>query len=84
MNSDLVQDAVLRNLQVLAESISRINESLEVTEPEVRWSEINSRRTLLTHGYLAISLDIVWDVVQQDLPGLDAAVQRMRSRQPSA
>ena len=59
MNSELVQDAVLRNLQVLPESTSRLSESIKATEPEVPWSEIKAFRTRLTHGYLTINLDIV-------------------------
>ena len=79
MASELVQDAVLRNLQVLAESTSRLSEAIKATEPAVPWPEINAFRNRLTHGYLAVNLDIVWEVVRQNLPELDAAVRRMRS-----
>ena len=79
MTSELVQDAVLRNLQVLAESTSRLSDRAKATEPAVPWPEIQSFRNRLAHGYLSINLDIVWEVVRQDLPELDAAVRRMRS-----
>ena len=79
MASELVQDAVLRNLQVLAESASRLSDRFRSTEPAVPWPEITSFRNRLTHGYLAINLDIVWEVGRQDLPTLDAAVRHMRS-----
>ena len=84
MASELVQDAVLRNLQVLAESTSRLSERIKATEPSVPWPEIRSFRNRLTHGYLAVNLDIVWEVVQQNLPELDAAAHRMLARQPPA
>lgn len=83
MNSDLVQDVVVRNLQVLAESTSRLSESIKATEPEIPWSEIRAFRNRLAHGYLTIDLDAVWEVVEQNLPELDAAIGRMRSRKPS-
>ena len=79
MASELIQDAVLRDLQVLAESTSRLSDRIKATEPEVPWPEITSFRNRLTRGYLAINLDIVWEVVRQDLPELDVAVLRMRS-----
>ena len=82
--SELVQDAVLRNLQVLAESTARLSEHIKATEPAVPWPEIRSFRNRLTHGYLAVNLDIVWEVVRQNLPELDAAVHRMLARQPPA
>lgn len=84
MSSELVQDAVVRNLQILAESTSRLSESIKATEPEVPWTEIKALRNRLTHGYFTINLVIVWEVVQQNLPELDAAIRRMRSREPSA
>lgn len=84
MNSELVQDAVIRNLQALAESTSRLSESIKATEPDVPWSEIKALRNRLTHGYLAINLNIVREVVEQNLPELDNAIRRMRSRKPSA
>lgn len=83
MYSELVQDAVVRNLQVLAESTSRLSESIKATEPEVPWSEIKVFRTRLIHACMAINLDIVWEVLEQDLPELDSAVRRMRARKSS-
>lgn len=78
MASELVQDAVLRNLQ-LAESASRLGEAIKTTGPAVPWPEIKAFRNRLTHGYLAVNLDIVWEVVRQNLPELDAAVRHLRS-----
>ena len=84
MNSELVQDAVLRNLHALAESTTRLSESLKATEPELAWLEIKAFRNQLTFGFLDINLGIVWEVVEQTLPEIDAAIRRMRSRKPSA
>ena len=66
---------------MLAESTSRLTERIKATEPTVPWSEIRSFRNRLTHGYLDINPDIVWEVVRQNLPELDAAIGRMRSPQ---
>ena len=80
MSSELVQDAVVRNLQVLAESTTRLSERIKATEPAVPWPEIKGFRNRLTHGYLAIDLDTVWEVIVQNLPQLDGAVRRMRAK----
>ena len=84
MASDLVQDAVVRNLQVLAESTIRLSDAIKAIEPAVPWAEIKAFRNRLTHGYLAMDLDTVWEVVRQNLPELDDAVGRMRSRLPAS
>ncbi len=71
----------MRNLQVLAESTTRLSDQIKATEPAIPWPEIRSFRNRLTHGYLAMDLDTVWEVVRQNLPELDDAVRRMRTRQ---
>lgn len=76
-NSPVVQDAVIRNLQILSESTLRLSDSLKATEPEVPWRAIAGFRNVLTHGYLEIDLNAVWSVVDRDLPHLSATVERM-------
>ena len=83
MESILVQDAVIRNLQVLAESTTRLSEQLRSTEPLVPWAKIRGFRNVVTHAYLNIDQDVVWGVVEGDLPELDDAIRRMQVRNES-
>lgn len=75
--SRLVQDAVIRNLQTLAESSQRLSREIKVTEPLIPWRELAGFRNVIVHGYLGVDLGAVWLVVEQDLPALSAAVNRM-------
>lgn len=75
--SQIVQDAVVRNLQTLAESTQRLSESIKATEPDVPWREIAGFRNVLVHGYLGLDLEALWSVVEHDLEGLAEAVERM-------
>ena len=59
-DSHLVQDAVVRNLQTLAESTQRLSGPLKATEPAVPWSAISGFRNILAHNYLGIDLAVVW------------------------
>ena len=76
-DSHLVQDAVVRNLQTIAESTQRLSDGLRATEPEVPWRAIAGFRNVLVHDYFEIDLEVVWSVVDRDLPKLAAAVGRM-------
>jgi len=76
-DSRLVQDAVVRNLQTLAESTQRLSEAIKATEKDVPWQAIAGFRNVLVHAYLGIDLDAVWSVVDRDLPVLAATVGRM-------
>lgn len=78
--SRLVQDAVIRNLQTLAESSQRLSSEIKGTEPQIPWRELAGFRNVIVHGYLGVDLGAVWLVVEQDLPALTDAVNRMASR----
>ena len=74
-NSTLVQDAVIRNLQILAESSQRISDPLKASYPDVRWRDIAGFRNVLVHQYLGVDLDYIWRVVEDDLPELNKRVR---------
>ena len=75
--SRLVQDAVIRNLQTLTESSQRLSGEIKGTEPAIPWRELAGFRNVIVHGYLGVDLGAVWLVVEQDLPALGAAINRM-------
>lgn len=78
--SRLVQDAVIRNLQTLAESSQRLSSEIKGAEPQIPWRELAGFRNVIVHGYLGVDLGAVWLVVEQDLPALTEAVNRMTTR----
>ena len=75
--SRLVHDAVIRNLQTLAEPSQRLSSEIKGTEAQIPWRELSGFRNVIVHGYLGVDLGAVWPVVEQDLPALSAAVNRM-------
>jgi uncharacterized protein with HEPN domain len=75
--SHLVQDAVIRNLQTLAESSQRLSADIKATEAHIPWRELSGFRNVIVHDYLGVDLDAVWLVVVQDLPPLSEALRRM-------
>jgi len=64
------QDAVLRNLHTLAESAQRISSDLKVRHSQVDWRTLSAFRNVVVHNYLGISLDRIWEIVENDLPVL--------------
>jgi uncharacterized protein with HEPN domain len=73
----MVQDAVVRNLQTLTESSQKLSSEIKATEPQVPWRELAGFRNVIVRGYLGVDLGAVWLVVEQDLPPLAEAIERM-------
>ena len=77
MASTLTQDAVLRNLQTLAESTQRLSSALKEARTGVDWDGISGFRNVLVHDYLGLDVDAVWNIVEGDLPNLKRSIQTM-------
>ena len=75
--SRLIQDGVIRNLEVIGEATKNLSEDLRAANPSIPWRQIAGMRDVLIHDYLKVNLSRVWRTVESDLPPLDAAVQRL-------
>jgi uncharacterized protein with HEPN domain len=65
-----LQDSVIRRLLVIAEAARRVSETARQSLPNVSWQEINGMRNRLVHEYDDVNLNIVWNVVQTEIPTL--------------
>jgi uncharacterized protein with HEPN domain len=83
-HSDLIQGAVLHNLQTMAQSIIQLPDALKAGHPEVDWRSLVGFRNILVHDYLGVSVPRVWDIVQSDLPAVRSALESMRRELESA
>ena len=70
-------DAVIRNLEVIGEAVKHLPDDMRRREPEVDWRKIASLRDVLIHEYFGIDAEVVNDIIQHKLSGLEAAVQRL-------
>ena len=75
--STLIQDAVARRLQTMAESTQRLSEMMKSSEADVDWKAISGFRNILVHDYLGIDVDLIWRVIDNRLPGLSDTIERM-------
>jgi uncharacterized protein with HEPN domain len=72
---ELVQVWVLRHLQLIGEAARRLSQEIRTQYPEIPWVAIVAMRNFLVHDYFAVSLEIVWQVVERDLPALRSQVE---------
>ena len=72
----MIQDAVIRNFEVIGEAANRLSPAARDPAGAV-WQRVIAFRNRLIHGYWSVDLLLVWDVIQKDLPGLKLEVARL-------
>jgi uncharacterized protein with HEPN domain len=64
----LIQDAVIRNFEIIGEATKRISKQFTQSHPEIPWQDMAGMRDKLIHDYLDVDLDVVWKTVEVDIP----------------
>ena len=77
MENQMAQDAVLRNLEIMGESIKQLPQEWKGTQPQIEWVKIGDFRNVLAHDYLGVDLKTVWFIIENFLPDLGQAIDRM-------
>lgn len=73
----LRQDGVIRQLEIIGEATKNLTSELREENPQIPWRKVAGIRDRLAHGYYQISLKIVWDAVQNNLPDLKTEVTKI-------
>ena len=75
----MIQDAVIRNFEVIGEATKRLSEALKAEHPDIAWRQIAGFRDVLIHDYLKININRIWGVIEKDLPPLKRIVEQLLS-----
>lgn len=78
LGSDLVQDAVIRNIEIIGEAAGKIMRQcpdFAAAHPEVPWRNTYLMRNRVSHGYDSIEMQTVWETVRHDIPALRAQLR---------
>jgi uncharacterized protein with HEPN domain len=70
MQARLSQDAVLRNFEIIGEAVKRISPKLKDAYPLVPWRRVAGLRDVLIHEYRRVDLNVVWQIMEHDIPQL--------------
>ena len=76
-------DAVIRNLEVIGEAVKCLPEEIKSQQPDVEWRKVAGLRDILIHEYFGINVEVVWDVIQHKLSGLEEAAKKLLGSKPS-
>lgn len=71
-------DAVVRNLEIIGEAASRLPDDFKGRHSNIEWHKVVGLRHRIVHVYFGIDLQIIWEIVQKDLPLLLQDLSRIR------
>lgn len=71
-------DAVVRNLEIIGEASNRLPADFKDGHPQIEWHKVVGLRHRIVHEYFGIDLQIVWQILQKDLPSLRQAISQIR------
>jgi len=73
----LVQDAVIRNLEIIGEAAKNIPPNIRSKHPDIEWKRIAGMRDVLIHDYLGVDLERVWKVLENRIPDLKSKINKL-------
>jgi uncharacterized protein with HEPN domain len=78
--SDMMIDAVVRELEIIGEATANLSASFVEEHPEIPWRRIKAMRNVLIHQYFGVDLKVVWDTYRSNLPQLKSFVLNQLAR----
>lgn len=76
-DDELIQTWVIHHLQVIGEAAPALSAEMKGSHPQIPWRQIIGMRHVLVHTYFGIDEDVVWAVVEDDLPPLKSQVEAL-------
>ena len=75
-------ESILFNLTIIGEAANTISKEFATKNPEVDWKNIAGVRHKIVHDYADIDYDVIWRIVQDDIPGAYAKLQEIEKTLP--
>jgi uncharacterized protein with HEPN domain len=76
-NNLMLQDAIVRNIEIIGEAAKSLTEEIRANNPQVEWREIMRMRDKIVHHYFRLNLEIVWQTAMQDIPKLKPEIEKL-------
>jgi len=77
INNTMIQDAVLRQIEVIGEASRNISEDFMEKYQDVPWKRMIGMRNKVIHDYFGVNLSIVWSAVKNEIPPLKSFIDKI-------
>lgn len=79
----MLADALARVLGIVGEAAAQTTPDFRSRHASIPWAKAIGMRNRLIHGYPDVDLDVLWSTVQEDIPPLVDALQRVLAESES-
>ncbi len=79
--NDMLQDAVVRNLEIIGEAVRKLPEGFLEKHPDLPWREIAALRNILAHAYFVLDLEIKWTLAVEATPSFSSQIRSIIKNQ---
>lgn len=76
-NDELRQYAIVRAIEVIGEAVKNLPEEFKEKHKDIPWKEIIGTRDIMIHKYFGVDLEIVWDIIENNLPDLKKKLKKI-------
>jgi uncharacterized protein with HEPN domain len=77
--NEMVQDAVIRNFEIIGEATKKVSKDFKRRNPEIPWRAMAGMRDKLIHDYLGVDTAVLWKTIQTDIPTLKNLLENIIS-----
>jgi uncharacterized protein with HEPN domain len=71
---ETLKRAVIRSLEIIGEATKKIPADFKEKWSTIKWKDMAGMRDRLIHDYMGVNYSIVWDVVKNKIPELNAQI----------
>jgi uncharacterized protein with HEPN domain len=79
LDNETLKRAVVRSLEIIGEATKKIPADFKVKWSSIQWKNMAGMRDRLIHDYIGVNYSIVWDVLMNKIPALNAQIQEVLS-----
>ena len=73
--SNMMQDAIIRNFEIIGEATKHLSPELRQSHPEIQWRGLAGFRDVLIHNYMGVDLDEIWNIIENELPQIKSSLE---------
>ncbi|MHB1375916.1 MAG: HepT-like ribonuclease domain-containing protein [Candidatus Humimicrobiaceae bacterium] len=77
IKSEILKRAIIRSLEIIGEAVKNVSKELKDKYPDIEWKKIAGIRDKLIHDYFGVDWNIVWDVINIQIPDLNVKINKI-------